>query len=72
MNAKCKVNWKGASMNTTFLVVRGSRPPGAFLLIVILLMAVKSLSVSAVFEPPFPQGMNPEQVAGAIKANAQA
>ncbi|MCM3903573.1 MAG: hypothetical protein ND866_17860, partial [Pyrinomonadaceae bacterium] len=54
------------------LVALVSRLPGAFLLIAILLMGVKSLSVSAGLEPAFPQGMNPEQVAGAIKANAQA
>lgn len=72
MKSKSKNNRKAALMNTTSLVVPLLRVPGAFLLIAILLMAINSLSVGAVFEPTFPQGMNPEQVAGAIKANAQA
>ncbi|MCM3870393.1 MAG: hypothetical protein ND895_06870 [Pyrinomonadaceae bacterium] len=70
MNSK-SINGKVALMNTTSAVLLVCRPP-AVLLIAILLLAVKGLSVSASFESAFPQGMNPEQVAAAIKANAQA
>jgi hypothetical protein len=42
------------------------------LLAVLSLTGVMSHSASAGLEPAFPQGLNPEQVAGTIKANAQA
>jgi hypothetical protein len=45
---------------------------GVLLLIAIVLVGMPSQSVSAGFEPTLPQGMNPEQVANTIKANAQA
>lgn len=67
MNAKSKINRILWPPNTTVVISLS-----AFLLIAILLAGGKSRSVNAGFEPAFPQGMNPEQVAGTIKANAQA
>jgi len=67
MNSKSKINRKLSPVNTIVVVALS-----AFLLIAIMLAGGKSQSVSAGFEPAFPQGMNPEQVAGTIKANAQA
>src|SRR6266542_4308881 len=67
MNRKSNVNRKLWSTNTTAAGALSS-----FLLIVILFAGGKSQSVSAGSEPAFPQGMNPEQVANTIKANAQA
>jgi len=72
MNSKCKINRKAVLINTNSLILFVSRSPGAFLLIAILVMAINGLSVGAGSERAFPQGMNPEQVAAAIKANAQA
>ena len=45
---------------------------GLFLLAALLFAGTRSQFVSASNEPAFPQGLNPEQVAGTIKANAQA
>ncbi len=72
MNTKVKTKRKPWPINTTAVVALVSRAPGAFLLIAILLMGGKAPLVSADFEPAFPQGMNPEQVAATIKANNQA
>jgi hypothetical protein len=72
MKSKLKMNRKLWSINTTAVVALVSRALGALLLIAILVLGGKSQWVSAALEPLFPQGMNPEQVAGAIKANAQA
>lgn len=67
MNSKRKTNSKPQPVNAAAVVALSS-----FLLITILLAGGKSQSVSAGFETGSPQGMNPEQVAGTIKANAQA
>lgn len=67
MNVKSKINRRLWLSKTTAAVSLSS-----FLLIAILLAGGRSQSVSADFEPAFPQGMNPEQVANTIKANAQA
>jgi hypothetical protein len=57
---------------TTKATARGFRVLGVFLLAVLLFAGARSQFVSASLEPASPQGMNPEQVAGTIKANAQA
>ena len=72
MNSKCEINRKLGLKNTTARSALVYRVLGAFLLTAILLTGAKSQLVSARFEPALPQGMNPEQVAGTIKANAQA
>jgi hypothetical protein len=66
MNSKSRHRQLRAASATAVVVLT------AFLLIAMVLMGGKSQSVSAGFEPIFPQGMNPEQVANTIKANAQA
>ena len=67
MNAKSKINRKLRRTNSTTVLTLSS-----FLLLVILLAGGKSQSASTGLEPASPQGMNPEQVANTIKANAQA
>ena len=72
MNSRRKIYQKRGLINTTATVALVSGVSGAFVLIAILLMGGKSQSVSAGFESAVQQGMNPQQVAAAIKANAQA
>jgi hypothetical protein len=72
MNSAHRINRKLRLANSTALSALGYRVLGAFLLAAILLAGARNQFVSAGFEPVFPQGMNPEQVAGTIKANAQA
>lgn len=72
MNSKSEINRKLWLTNTTALAAPASRVIGAFLLTAILLMGGESQSVGAGFEPAFPQGMDPAQVAATINANAQA
>ena len=67
MNSKPKINRKLRRISAAAVVA----------LSLLLLMAIsfaggKGQSVIAGFEPGLPQGMNPEQVANTIKANAQA
>jgi len=64
VNSKCEINRTRAA--------RVYRLLGAFLLTPFLLVGGLSRFTSAGVEPAFPQGMNPEQVAAAIKRNAQA
>ena len=54
------------------LILTSTRVLGIFLLAALLFAGTRSQFVSASNEPSFPQGLNPEQVAGTIKANAQA
>ena len=49
-----------------------TRPLAVLLGVTIVLVGIKIESVGAGFETAVPQGMNPQQVAAAIKANAQA
>ena len=72
MQSKYKVDRKLELITTTTFVALLNRAPGVLLLVAIVLVGIKIQSVGAGFEPVVPQGMNPEQVAGAIKANAQA
>jgi len=65
MNPKIKYNGKTRCAN--MMAVAG----GVLLVIAILLLGT-SQSVSADYRSALPQGMNPEQVAATIKANAQA
>jgi hypothetical protein len=51
---------------------RGFRVLGVFLLALLLFAGTRSQLASANIEPALPQGMNPEEVAATIKANAQA
>ena len=67
MNSQRRINRKQFPMNTTVVLVSG-----ALLLIGILLLGEQSRSVNAGFDPASPQGMNPQQVAATIQANAQA
>jgi len=64
MNRKRKIIRKLRRVNFTTVVT------GTLLLMTISLVGVATRLVTA--EPAFPQGMNPEQVAATIKANAQA
>ncbi len=72
MNTKCEVNRKFRLRNTTAVTAPVYRLLGAFLLAALLLAGARNQFVSASFEPASPQGMNPQQVAATIKANAQA
>jgi hypothetical protein len=54
------------------LILTSTRVLGIFLLAALLFAGTRSQFVSASNEPAFPQGLNPEQVAATIKANAQA
>lgn len=72
MKSRCETNLKLGLTNTTVRFALVYRVLGAFLLAALLLAGARSQFVSAGVEPAFPQGMNPEQVAGTIKANAQA
>lgn len=68
-----RINRQLEPANTTTYSVFAYRVCGASLLAVLLLGALAgSQFVSAGFEPASPQALNPEQVAGTIKANAQA
>lgn len=72
MNSKGEINRKLQIKNAISLSALIYRVLGAFLLVALLLAGTSTQFVNAGFEPAFSQGMNPEQVAGAIKANAQA
>jgi hypothetical protein len=69
---KYKISRKLDLIKTTAFVTLLNRAPGMLLLVAIALAGVKIQSVSAGFESALPQGLNPQQVAAAIKANAQA
>jgi hypothetical protein len=69
---KYKISRKLELIKTTAFVTLLNRAPGMLLLVAIALVGVKIQSVSAGFESVLPQGLNPQQVAAAIKANAQA
>lgn len=68
MSSKFKVNLRRWHKETTPVVSRAF----VALLLTILIVGAQSQWVSASLEPAFPQGMNPEQVAATIKANAEA
>ena len=68
MKSECRTNSKHEFRSSTLAY----GVLGAFLLTALLLAGNGSQTVSAISEPAFPQAMNPEQVAGTIKANAQA
>ncbi|MCM3904786.1 MAG: hypothetical protein ND866_24075 [Pyrinomonadaceae bacterium] len=70
--SKYEINRKRRLTNTILSSALVYRVLGAFLLAALLLAGGGSQLTSAGVEPAFPQGMNPEQVAGTIKANAQA
>ena len=72
MNSKGEINRKLRITNAISLSALIYRVLGAFLLVALLLAGTSTQFVNVGFEPAFSQGMNPEQVAGAIKANAQA
>jgi hypothetical protein len=72
MKSKREINRTLGLTNTTARSALVYRVLGACLLTAILLAGAKSQLVSAGLESALPQGMNPEQVAGTIKANAQA
>ena len=72
MKSSCEMNIRLGPTNANARFTFVYRVLGAFLLAALLFAGGKSHSVSAGFEPVFPQGMNPEQVANTIKANAQA
>ena len=72
MNSTYNVSRKPGLIKTTAFVALARRAPGVLLLAAVVLLGVKSQFVSASFEPAAPQGLNPQQVAAAIKANAQA
>jgi hypothetical protein len=72
MKSRREINRKLGRKNTTALSGVVYRVLGASLLAALFLAGGRSQFVSASFEPALPQGMNPEQVAGTIKANAQA
>jgi len=72
MKSRSEINLRLGLTNTAARSALVYRMLGAFLLAALLLAGGEGRSVSAGLEPPFPQGMNPEQVAGTIKANAQA
>ncbi len=72
MNSKGEINRKLRITNAISLSALIYRVLGGFLLVALLLAGTSTQFVNAGFEPAFFQGMNPEQVAGAIKANAQA
>ncbi len=70
MNSKRKTRLE--LMKTTSIVGALNRPLGVLLLIAIAIVGFKLQSVSADLDPAVTQGMNPQEVAAAIKANAQA
>src|SRR5258705_301983 len=72
MKSKYQMSRRIEFIKTTDLVTLLNRVLGVLLLVAIVLVGVKLQSVRADFQPAVPQGMNPQQVAGAIKANAQA
>ena len=72
MNSKSEINRKRRLMNPIAPSALVYRVLGLFLLAALLFAGTRSQFVSASNEPAFPQGLNPEQVAGTIKANAQA
>lgn len=72
MKSGCGPNSKSELKNRNRTTALAYGVLGAFLLTALLLAGNKSQNVSAISEPAFPQAMNPEQVAGTIKANAQA
>lgn len=72
VKSRCEINRKPWLANSTARSAVVYRVLGAFLLAALLLAGARSQLVSAGFEPASPQGMNPEQVAATIKANAQA
>lgn len=59
-------------LESTSLVTLLNRATGVLLLIAIVVVGVRIQSATAGFEPAVPQGMNPQEVSAAIKANAQA
>jgi hypothetical protein len=72
MNSDYKMSRRVEFIKTNAFVSLLNRVLGVLLLVAIVLVGVKNQSVRADFEPAVPQGMNPQQVAAAIKANAQA
>lgn len=72
MKSRCPTNSKREVRNRIPISTLSYGALGAFLLTALLLAGGQTQTVSAIFEPALPQGMNPEQVAGTIKANAQA
>ncbi len=72
MRSKNKNTRKLEFITTTAFVTLLNRAPLALLLGALVLVGGKLQSVSAGFEPAVQQGMNPQEVAAAIKGNAQA
>lgn len=69
MKSKYKTSRK---LELTTFVTLLNRTSAVLLVLTIVLVGVKIESVGAGFEPAVPQGLNPQQVSAAIKANAQA
>jgi hypothetical protein len=69
MKSKYKISRK---LESTAFVTLLNRATGVLLLVAILLVVIRIQSVDAGLEPSVPQGMNPQEVSAAIKANAQA
>jgi len=72
MKSKYKISRKLEPIKTTAFVTLLNRATGVLLLVALLLVGFKIQPVSAGFGSAVPQGMNPQQVAAAIKANADA
>jgi len=72
MKSRCGTNSKRELKDRIRTSILECGVLGAFLLAALLLAGGKSQTVFAIFESGLPQAMNSEQVAGAIKANAQA
>jgi hypothetical protein len=72
MNSKYVIDSASRLTTATARYAISHRPFGIFIVIVFLIAATISQFVSARIEPSSPQGLNPQQVAATIKANAQA
>jgi len=69
MKSRYEINRK---LESTSLVTLLNRATGVLLLVAIVAVGVRIQPAAAGIEPAVPQGMNPQEVAAAIKANAQA
>jgi hypothetical protein len=72
MKSKYKITLKLELLKRTAFATLLKRAPGVLLLVAIVLVGLTIQSVGARFEPAARQGMNPQEVAAAVKANAQA